>query len=111
MTAPPTARVTSVRFDVSVHEHEDTRDLTEQELASVAFAGPRIALRSEGGVVEHEAPNGKDFTVRDLVRAIEETERRTRDQTERLGGVDIHHVFFEGLGENGNGTWTIRWGS
>jgi hypothetical protein len=53
------------------------------ELASVAFLAPTIALRSDGGDVTHRAPNG---------------------------GIDVHHIFFEGLSPEGD-VWRISWGS
>ena len=110
--AAPTARITGLRLEVAVIEGERDRDVTQEELASVAFAAPRLALRGDTGeVVAHDAPNGSHFTVLDLIRAIEETERQTRGGSDWLGGVDIQHVYFEGLFEEEDGTWSIGWGS
>jgi hypothetical protein len=60
--------------------------------------------------VEHDAPNGKAFTTRDLKAAIEKTEQAGRENAPWLGGVDVHHVFFEGI-ELEDDVWTICWGS
>ncbi|MGA9520488.1 MAG: hypothetical protein WBV82_03435 [Myxococcaceae bacterium] len=73
---------------------------------------PLIRLRGEAGdPVEHRAPNGKHFTVRELVKAVEETERQSRSRSNWLGGIDVHHVYFEGIHPENDGTWSIAWGS
>jgi hypothetical protein len=112
LQASPDARITSLRFDAQVFERGELRPLTEDELASIAFAAPQIRLRGDTGEeVAHDAPNGEHFTVRDLIRAVELTELRTRGSSEWLGGVDVHHIFFEGISLEQDGTWAICWGS
>jgi hypothetical protein len=113
LVASPGARIKALRFDVEVFEDGELRPLTDDELASVAFAAPRIELFNvdAGERVPHEAPNGEHFTVRDLIRAVELTERSTRESAEWLGGVDVHHIFFEGIALEEDGTWAICWGS
>ncbi len=51
------------------------------------------------------------FTVRELLQAVEDTERQTRGKSDWFDGVDIHHVYFEGLHEEEPGIHTIYWGS
>ena len=112
--ATPDAQITrlELRAEVFNRKTEEFRPLTAEELDSVAFRGKSIQLRSEDGeVVSHDAPNGKHFTVRELLRAVEETERQTRSQSEWLGGVDVHHVFFEGIHNEDGDVWEIFWGS
>jgi hypothetical protein len=114
MAAPPEARVKSVKLVPQVYEEDkgDFRDLTPEELDLVAYRNPKIKLRSEEGeAIEHKAPNGRYFTVRELIAAVEETERKTRDQTDWFGGVDVQHVFFEGIHESDDGVFDIYWGS
>lgn len=114
LKASPEARIVSLKLRAQVFDKitEKSRDLTPDELNSIAFRGAQIKLRSESDdVVSHKAPNGKFFTVRDLLFAVEQTERRTRNDTEWLGGVDVHHCFFEGIEENDDGIWDIYWGS
>ena len=62
-------------------------------------------------VVEHSAPNGNSFTIQDMIIAIEVTERKSRGSSEWLGGIDVHHIYFEGIHQNENGDWEIPWGS
>jgi len=112
--ANPTATIESISLTLTVYleDKEDFRDLTEEELDQVAIACPSIRLSSEEGEpVSHDAPNGESFRIRDLIDAIVETERKTRGGTEWFGGIDVHHVFFEGLDESGEGEWEICWGS
>lgn len=114
LRASPDARIVRLELRAEVYncDTKGFRPLTPEELGAVAFRGSSIRLRSEDGeAVSHEAPNGSYFTVRELLHAVEETERRTRSQSEWLGGVDVHHVFFEGVEPGEDGVWEICWGS
>jgi hypothetical protein len=113
LQASPSAKIKSLRFAASVPTDDyDVRPLTEDELSSVAFIAPKIELRGDTGTpVVNEAPNGKHFTVRDLIEAVERTELATRGSSEWLGGIDVHHIYFEGILSEGDGTWSICWGS
>ncbi|OWK38522.1 hypothetical protein [Fimbriiglobus ruber] len=114
LRAPADAQMVrlELRAEVFNRDTEDFRPLTPDELESVAFRGRSIQLRSEDGeAVSHDAPNGSFFTVRELLQAVEETERRTRAQSEWFGGIDVHHVFFEGIHPGDGGVWDIYWGS
>jgi len=114
LKASPDAKVVSVKLQAEVFEEakDEFRDLTPDELNSIAFRGAEIRLRNDSGrIVTHKAPNGASFTVRELLLAIEETERQTRNDVEWLGGVDVHHIFFEGIHQSEDGVWDINWGS
>ncbi len=114
LRASPEAQISNLRLHTEVFtpDTDDFRDLTPDELDSVAFRGDQINLCGQSGeVVAHDAANGESFTVRELLHAVEETERRTRDRSEWLGGVDVHHCFFEGLHLADDGVWDIYWGS
>ena len=115
--APAEAKIRSLKLAAEVYENDDVRPLTDEELKLKVFEAPTIRLRGEAdhpdAVVEHAAPDGRGFTVRQLLTAVEETERQTRGRSEWFGGVDISHVYFEGLepAETGDGSWQILWGS
>ncbi|MEU7141507.1 hypothetical protein ABZ942_18775 [Nocardia sp. NPDC046473] len=109
--ATATAAIREVSFAPNVFENGDFRDLTVDEFDRVVLELPVLNLRGFGDPVEHRAPNGKWFTVRDLAAAIGETERSTRQQSQWFGGVDVHHIFFEGIHEGDGGVWEIYWGS
>jgi hypothetical protein len=110
--ATPGAQIESLRLESYVFEDDDFRPLTEEEYGRVALRESTIQLRGEAGEpVTHRAPNGEYFTVLDVLRAVEETERVTRAKSDWLGGVDVHHVYFEGVHRQDDGTWLIHWGS
>lgn len=114
LRASPTARVVrlTLEAEVFIRDTGEFRPLNPEEWDAVAFRGRSIRLRTDDGeAVLHHAPNGSFFTVRELLQAVEETERRTRDRSEWLGGVDIHHIFFEGIHPGEDGVWQIYWGS
>ncbi len=109
LVAPKTARIQSVAMRL----RDGERELGEDEWSRVVIREPRIRMRSvdtDDIVIEHDAPNGSSFTVRDLANAIAKTERDSREHGEWLGGIDVHHIFFEGI-ELEDGVWTICWGS
>jgi len=116
LRAPPTARIVSLQLEPSVfdEEQETFRPPRAEELKRIVFRRPRMRLRGVCGfIVEHLAPDGQTFTARDVLAAIEETERRARGTSNWFGGVDIHHIFFEGIhpdDEKGE-VWRIVWGS
>lgn len=112
--ATPEAQIKSLKLTPEVFnlDTETFRPVTSEELQSVAFRGARITLRGESGdTVTHTAPNGEFFTVQQLLDAVVETERQSREQTEWFGGIDIQHVFFEGISEEEENVWEICWGS
>lgn len=116
LAAAPTARIASLALKLGVVDDPDDldaepRELTEAEWTRVVLRVPRVRIGNDVGVVEHVAPDGATFSARDLVRAIEETERRTRPRSEWLGGIDVHHVYFEGMDLDSDGAWFIGWGS
>lgn len=96
-------------LDLTLNDHAA---LTEAQLNSIAYRHSTINLVGLAGVpVLHKAPNGKHFSCRDLLDAVEETERQTRDKTDWFGGVDAHHIFYEGIDLVRPGLWRIMWGS
>lgn len=113
--APPSAQIEEISLSLQVVEdieEDDIRDLTDEEWTRVVLRAPVIRLRGmDERVVEHRAPDGKAFTVRDLTAAIAETERQTRGATNWFGGVDVHHVYFCGLQREDDEVWSIGWGS
>jgi hypothetical protein len=123
LVAPPSARVEAVSLSLQVIEDldddapldlmDEPRELTEAEWSRVVLRLPAIRMRGENGdaVIEHPAPDGAVFTVRDLAAAIAETELRTRGGTDWLGGIDVHHIYFEGIELEEDGVWAAVWGS
>ena len=114
LVASPEARLKDLRLVPTLFNEEtnEFRPLTAEELQSTAFEGPEITLLGESQIpITHRAPDGTRFTVQELLQAITETERQTREQTEWFGGIDVQHVHFEGLEEQPDSQWLICWGS
>jgi hypothetical protein len=111
-----TTKIIDLTFEAQFYQRnakgDPFRDLTSKELEAIAWDAPEITLTSEaGGAVSHTAPNKTNFTVADLLETIRQHELQTRGQTDWFGGVDVHHIFFEGLHPQKDGTWRIYWGS
>ena len=52
------------------------------------------------------------FSCWDVIKCIKEFERRDRPKTKWFGGIDCHHVFYQGIYFNkDNKTLGITWGS
>lgn len=112
--ANPGTEIISIKLVAEVfnHDSETFRDPTNEELQSIAFRANNIRLRGEGGeVVVHHAANGEFFTVQELLDAVVETEKQSRGRSDWLGGLDAHHVYFEGIRRDDDGVWDIHWGS
>ncbi|HEX2736451.1 MAG TPA: hypothetical protein VHM70_32835 [Polyangiaceae bacterium] len=112
LAAPSTARIKSLRLSVAVQEGKQERNLTNAELDRVALRSSHVVLRGESGKqLTYDASNGEYFTVRQLVECVEEAERVLRANTQWMGGIDVDHVYFEGLQLVAPGTYEILWGS
>jgi hypothetical protein len=112
LVAPKDARIVRVAFELQVFEDKGLRPLTDEEFARVVLRTPRIKMADVDTpevVFDFEATNGV-FTVRDLQAAIAKTEHGSREKGEWLGGIDVHHVFFEGI-DLEDDVWMICWGS
>lgn len=51
------------------------------------------------------------FTCGELIDNIVQFENTSRIFTNWFGGIDCHHVFFEGLRSSGKDTYIVQWGS
>jgi hypothetical protein len=108
------ATITATKFEPYVIDDNDdiNEQATTEYLDEVVIELPKITVMGESKEpIEHVAPNCKHFTVRALFAVIEQTEQQTRGDTDWFGGIDIHHVYFEGLHEEQEGLYRIYWGS
>jgi hypothetical protein len=109
----PGSKVVKVVLNTELYneENDSFRELSKAELNEKAFESKTIVIGSESGEsVKHSAINGKYFTTKELISAVEFTELKTRGNTDWFGGVDVHHIFFEGLACH-KGIWVPFWGS
>lgn len=104
--ASPTATVNLVKFNLY-------NKLSKNELSKIIINKNMIVLESFKISTKFSAPNGTNFTVTDIIKCIEEHETLARINSKFFGGIDVHHVLFEGLElmEGTDDTFHISWGS
>lgn len=89
-------------------DKEEFRNMTERELKQVAFVGATITLVEskrdylQGNVLtrDFKAPNGLEFTIKQLLRAVERFEKSVREMDWEFGRLNLEHNAFEGLDDN-----------
>ena len=113
--ADSSAKIKSVKLCAHIWEDEDyetQRNLSKAELNAIVINEPSINIRSYHGkeTMPFDAPDKACFRVKDLLKAIEQYEYKVRPKTEWFGGIDCHHIYFEGLHDEG-GVYNIHWGS
>jgi hypothetical protein len=109
------------KVEVLEREHNRFRPITDAEWNSIAYDAPEIKLSDSDDSPFYQtftAPNGKNFTVRELVQVVEKYEQGARNREfeddyewEAFDGIDNHHIYFEGLKGGKDGVWYIFWGS
>jgi hypothetical protein len=111
--ADPDAKIVSLKLDVSVvRDKNHRRSPTEDDYDEVVLDEPSIVIGGyQSEKTEHKAPNGTSFRAEDLLDAVEEHERLTRGSSEWFGGIDCHHIYFEGLHKQADGSYSVHWGS
>lgn len=76
----------------------ELRSATDAELDAVGLVGPAFALTQGKLVKRYDAPNGgRCFTIREVIACMADFERSARLQESWCGGIDVHHIFYEGL--------------
>ena len=80
-------------------------------LNSIAYNYNHIVIKSEKLSKIYVASNNEYFTYQDIYDIVLDFEKKNRINSTWLGGIDIYHVFFEGLHQNKDKTFSIFWGS
>jgi hypothetical protein len=100
------------RDDDDGYDRGTFRELFPEEWTSVAYHAPTITLVSEKCPAEtFRATNGRNFSVEELVDVLVKWEQRDRRVSLWFGRVDRSHIYFEGLRDEGDGVWSVKWGS
>lgn len=98
---PATAKLLGCTFrddDPKCYTEGMDAEKTPAELrAMIAYRQSTLRLVSQVAAHSYTAPGGKHFTVADLLHAVVDFETKTRGHSKWFGGIDSHHVFFEGL--------------
>ena len=123
--ALPGTKIIKMYIELKVITNEDdydTRDLTKDDLNQVVFEDVDFielngqdyhsdSMTSIPHYVTCKANKKRSFTVKDLIKAVLKTEKKTRKMTEWFGGIDVHHIYFEGLVRIRGNKFQIYWGS
>ena len=94
-------------------EDYDLIDLSEEEVNSLAYNNKSITLVNSATETELQfhSDNEQYFTVQELVDKIMEFEKIDRPKTDWFGGIDAHHIFYEGLHKKDEHIYSVMWGS
>ena len=84
-------------------EPHTPREATDEELDAIAHEQESITISSNEEMKTFHQQGG--FSARKLLQCVLELEQISRN---KYG--DLHHVFFEGMGER-NGVYYVYWGS
>ena len=106
------------RYNREIDEHIP---LTKRELEAVGFVGEQFILHNtwkndNNEVVAETKKTFKNqkgyFTIKEIVKHIVNFERVDRPKTSWFGGVDCHHIYYEGIHLNRDKAgYGIGWGS
>jgi hypothetical protein len=103
------------RYDRTVDEFFK---LSHNELTEPGFVGndlTLVSMRTTRRAVTDTRRTYKTrkgfFTVAEVVKIIEKFERIDRPKSEWFGGIDCHHIFFEGIHQEAGNSFYVRWGS
>ena len=99
----------------------ELEELSPTELNKPGFWGETMTMKSvckdDSGAVKKRTIKTfktlkKFFTIKQVVSNIVKFEMKDRPKTNWFGGIDAHHVFFEGLYRNSKtDTYSVNWGS
>ena len=119
----PGANITSMQFSTPLKWDETRSDLIyvrPEEMSQVAFRGEELCIETSSSLSSRKRmrmsfPTDEEtgsFTVRQVLDNVLDFERAVRPHTEWFGGVDVGHVFFDGLvRDEATGRYSVRWGS
>lgn len=123
--ATPEAKITKMSLSLIVRpedDDDDNRSLTKDELNMIVFYDVDLimlngqdyhsdTMTSVRHFIEHEANKSRTFTIKDLIKCVLKTEKKTRKDTEWFGGIDVHHIYFEGITKSKGNKFNICWDS
>jgi len=72
-------------------------ELKTDELNKIHYKEKEITLYNEETKVRMTFKNENGFTVKELFDHVVAFENKSRPLTDWFGGIDAHHIFFEGL--------------
>lgn len=101
----PLPRIQTCAPTVWVHGERHTADTT-----AVAFRGNQMTLISNSATRHTFVEPKGFFTLSEFMACVQLFETEDRPKSNWFGGVDRHHVFFDGVKQTQDG-YRILWGS
>lgn len=84
-------------------------DVSDDKFDKVIYKETQITIESNN--VTETFYNSNGFTSRNLFDHIMSVETEARPNTDWFGGIDAHHIYFEGLHKTDNRCYSVYWGS
>ena len=107
----PNSNIVSLTHStISIFDEGEGVDLTDEELNQPGFIGAQITLCDTDTKISYKNEKGY-FTILELVEVIVEFEKVARTKTTWFGGIDTHHIYFEGVTPCSDEGWYTHWGS
>ena len=113
------AKITRIGYTIpSYVKDDDLFPLSKDELRNPGFIGNSVTFsntRLNEGIEQSTTKTFTNtrgyFTVEEMIKNITEFEVIDRPKSKWFGGIDAHHVFYEGIHKEANGSYRIHWGS
>lgn len=97
------------RWDNELEDHIEYSE--EQQNTLVIYDKDTIEFEvRDGSKKTYRFPSNR-VTIKQFVDAIVDFEKFQRPKYEWFGGIDCHHIFYEGLFPTKDGAYSISWGS
>ena len=99
--------------DIEVFDVDDDtfRYATDEELNEIVYPFNEITISTHNFNKTFTSKSEDGFTTKELFYNIIEHEKESRPLTDWFGGIDAHHIFFEGLDKRLDGSYSVFWGS
>lgn len=93
-------------------DQEEHVEFTDEQLNTlIIYEGEKIEFKHNNTRKVYHFSN-KKATIKQFVDAIVDFEKIARTSGDWFGGIDCHHIFYEGIDPAGeNGVYHITWGS
>ena len=97
---------------IDIYDGEQSHAVTDEELDEMIYPDAEITIYNDETKIRTLFHNDNGFTARRMLANVLEFENESRQHTNWFGGIDAHHIFFEGLHWSPeDDAYIIFWGS
>jgi hypothetical protein len=97
--------------EFTIFNDDDLEPLSQLLLQKICIKDENLTLTSYISGHEKSFTSSGGFTIQNMMNSILEFEREARSKTDWFGGIDAHHIYFEGISKVGPNKYSIHWGS